>query len=542
MNHGSSTSSLRSLQLIKEWCSDCEKIHAACRMKNTSDIPTRLIEITTAQWRLCHTAEEAYAERVEFVALSYRWPKKPSIRLLKLNEPIFRGYQQIVALPQLFQDAMKVAVCLGVRYIWIDALCIIQDSPDDWSNESMRMTNVYANSYCTIAAAASADPDDSLFKERSLEDILPGSTKCNTTQGNVPVIGTFVILERDSWHREFEASVLQLRGWCLQERILAPRTIHFAASQLLWECDTLLQNETFRDIPYPRLAPTIRVSSIRHSDQNESDILASGIPFREWANIIKSYSRCALTEANDKLVAISGLASLFHKRTNDTYFAGIWRYNLLDYLLWTSAPFATDNDPMETMLDLILRRYRTDTPARSYIAPSWSWASHHKGVYFSFLNANSFTFATLLEAQVTTINGGDFSRVTNGFIYVQGPFFSISEEESTGSEHWLISENANIPSLMPTILWDRIIGPQAKPCILLLLKVKYFWGSSWHGQIEGLVLQPRIESREEYVRIGMFNSDVVWTKPRCDKYDLELRNAAPGQHNQKVGYGAFKIY
>ncbi|KAG9229422.1 heterokaryon incompatibility protein-domain-containing protein [Amylocarpus encephaloides] len=339
LNHGSSTSSLRSLQLIKEWCSDCEKNHDAYRMKSTDDVPTRLIEIGTTEWRLCHTAKEACTERVKFVALSYRWPKVPSIRLLKSTEPIFRRGQQIFALPQLFQDAMEVAVYLGVRYIWLGALCIIQDSLDDWSYESARMTNVYANSYCTIAAAASADPNDSLFKERSPEDILSGIAECNTTQGNVPVIGTFAILERDSWHREFEASVLQLRGWCFQERILAPRTIHFATPQLLWECDAILQNETFRNkFPYPRLAPTIRASSIRQSDQNESGILASGIAFKEWANIVESYSRCALTEANDKLVAISGLASLYHKRTNDTYFAGIWQYNLLDYLLWMSAP------------------------------------------------------------------------------------------------------------------------------------------------------------------------------------------------------------
>lgn len=142
----------------------------------------------------------------------------------------------------------------------------------------MRMTNVYANYYCTIAAAASADPNDSLFKERSPEDILPGIAECSTTQGNVPILGAFAILERDSWHREFEASVLQLRGWCLQERILAPGTIHFAAPQLLWECDALLQNETFRGrFPHPRPASTIHIPSMWHMDQNDSEILASGV-------------------------------------------------------------------------------------------------------------------------------------------------------------------------------------------------------------------------------------------------------------------------
>lgn len=163
-----------------------------------------------------------------------------------------------------------------------------------------------------------------------------------------------------------------------------------------------------------------------------------------------------MTKADDKLVAILGQASLYYKRTNDNYFAGIWQYNLLDYLLWISAPFATGNDRMETLLELILLRYstdaRTDALVRTYVAPSWSWASYHKGVYFSLIGADSFLFATFLEAQVNNIDGGVFSRVTGGFIYIQGPFFSISEDESIGSENLLVSENANIPSLRPTIL------------------------------------------------------------------------------------------
>lgn len=516
-------------------------------MKKTRDVPTRLIEIGTTEWRLCHMAEEASVEPVKFVALSYRWPKIASIRLLQSTESTFRTGQPISALPQLFQDAMKVAVFLGIRHIWIDALCIIQDSPDDWMHESVRMTFVYANSYCTIAAAASADPNDSLFKERKPEDILPGIFECNTTQDNVPILGNFCIIEQDSWYREFEASVLQLRGWCLQERVLAPRTIHFAASQILWECDALLQNETFRDkIPYSRLASTIRLSSMWHGDKNNGDILASGVAFREWANIITGYSRCALTEANDKLVALSGLASFFHKRTNDAYFAGMWRHNLIDYLLWRFTSSATDNDSVESLGELVLRRYLgNDEPPRPYVAPSWSWASHHKGVYFGFVNARSFTFATALDPHITTTNGETFGGVTDGFIHVRGPFFSVTEDEVNkvrAGNFWLQSNDANIPSLMPTILWDRIEDLDIKVCILLLLKVYYFHDDNEYGTIGGLVLQPRTQSPETYVRVGVFDSGVFWRKPQRDRHDLELRNAAPEQHNLKVGYGEFKIY
>jgi len=159
----------------------------------------------------------------------------------------FRNGLPISELPQTFKDAIKVAHFLGVLNLWIDAVCSFQDSPQDWEYESKMMSAVYSNAYCITAAAASTEPNDSLFRKRNPEDILPGLAEVNTKQGDISIRGFFLLITHKSWQRELQASVLQSRGWCSQERILALRVLHFGERQLSWECGTSVRNECLVD-------------------------------------------------------------------------------------------------------------------------------------------------------------------------------------------------------------------------------------------------------------------------------------------------------
>jgi hypothetical protein len=265
----------------------------------------------------------------------------------------FRNGLPISELPQTFKDAIKVAHFLGVRYLWIDAVCIFQDSPQDWEYESKMMSAVYSNAYCVIAASASTEPNDSLFRKRNLEDILPGRVEINTIQGDIPIRGSFLLMEHKSWQREFQASVLQSRGWCSQERILAPRVLHFGERQLSWECDTSFRNESLVDnfpaVPLAHEELHFRIAAISQVDHSDPRLATSRIAFKNWTTIVENYSKCALTKANDKLITISGLASFFQKRTMDTYLAGVWKCDLLAYLLWSIDMTPGPNDNMETL-------------------------------------------------------------------------------------------------------------------------------------------------------------------------------------------------
>jgi hypothetical protein len=223
------------------------------------------------------------------------------------TQRVFRNSLPISELPQTFKDAIKVTHFLGVRSLWIDAACIFQDSPQDWEYESKMMSAVYSNAYCVIAAAASTEPNDSLFRKRNPEDILPGLVEVNTKQGDIP------IREHKSWQPEFQASVLQSRGWCSQERILASRVLVFGERQLSWECDTSFRNERLVDnfpvVPLAHEELHFRIAAISQVDHSDPRLGTSRIPFKNWTTIVENYSKCALTKANDKPIAISGLAS-----------------------------------------------------------------------------------------------------------------------------------------------------------------------------------------------------------------------------------------
>ncbi|KAF7556026.1 hypothetical protein G7Z17_g1699 [Cylindrodendrum hubeiense] len=156
----------------------------------------------------------------------------------------------IAELPKNFQHAIRVTRAIGVPYLWIDALCIIQDSKEDWGRESILMGLLYASAICMISATASPNSDGGLFfPRRKLEEV----TECNLgIQGKKSLIvrpedfETKKIAAMDSvFDRYVERAPLTQRGWTFQERVLAPRILHFCDGFVLFECNTLRASEIY---------------------------------------------------------------------------------------------------------------------------------------------------------------------------------------------------------------------------------------------------------------------------------------------------------
>jgi hypothetical protein len=140
-------------------------------------------------------------------------------------------------LPRTFQDAITVTRQLGIRFLWIDSLCIIQDDPEDWERESKRMEDVFSSAYCTIAVTCATGSADGFLKPR-------GNRKYVTMRSSKG--SKFFICEAiDDFGLHVEASELNQRGWVLQERALSNRTIHFTEKQSYWECGEGIRCETF---------------------------------------------------------------------------------------------------------------------------------------------------------------------------------------------------------------------------------------------------------------------------------------------------------
>jgi hypothetical protein len=228
-----------------------------------------------------------------------------------------------------FRDAFDVTRKLGVRYLWIDSLCIIQDSDSDWRAESSVMGEIYAQSLCNIAATGSSQNFGGLFQERDISKVAPTATiklKGKTT--------TYCFKEGNPWCTEITNAPLNNRGWVLQERMLSRRTLHYA-SQLFWECQTMQACESFPSgMPGMWCDPRWRCGYPPSSHP---------LTFKTWEmkstagwdEIMRSYARCKLTRASDRLVAIAGIAKAVQSLGWGNYLAGLWKEELPRCLVWS---------------------------------------------------------------------------------------------------------------------------------------------------------------------------------------------------------------
>lgn len=317
----------------------------------------------------------------QYATLSYCWGKQSFIRLQKQNLSDFKQGIDIALLPKTFKHFIEAARRLGIGYIWIDALCIIQDSPEDWAREAVMMCKVYSYSTLTLAAAASENSNGGLFYER--DPLLLNGVKLPVTWTNDRLgsfQGIYHCIRLDSWKSSVLGSPLLERAWVFQERLLSPRTVYFASDQLYWECGSLYASEVsptggpwdlaFRERFFhtaKRLPDELLPSYDGRFKHNYFAAMSQGsdktdMPFSEkipylWANIISQYSSGQLTFEKDRLVAISGVAKAISGfLRNDEYYAGHWLSNLALSLLWKA-----EDEEYGRM--------------KNYQAPSWSWAS-----------------------------------------------------------------------------------------------------------------------------------------------------------------------
>ena len=170
---------------------------------------------------------------MEYVALSHCWGKtKPAILKKHMLGPMTSGIEWS-RLPKTFQDAIVVTRRLGSRYLWIDSLCIIQDSQEDCNKECRTMQSVYANCVLTIAASWGADSETGLFVERKPLNQQP----CRIFRN--PRTATYIQPSLTDFFTTSESMVLEsleMRAWAVQERLLPARILSYSSFELQWKC------------------------------------------------------------------------------------------------------------------------------------------------------------------------------------------------------------------------------------------------------------------------------------------------------------------
>ncbi|RSL45928.1 hypothetical protein CEP53_010561 [Fusarium sp. AF-6] len=275
-------------------------------------------------------------------------------------------------LPQTFQEASSVARRLGVRYIWIDALCIFQDKDDlsDWHKEASIMHKVYAQSLCNIVAAETPDSSHSMFASRDPATMLPAFTEhafhwsTIAHRGRADVTRKYLFMDKN-FNAEVEVARINTRAWVVQERFMSPRGLHFGNQQLFWECR---ETEAAETNPYSSITGIMGLKRKYEPVQDCLDKKDSGQecgPARGYSGfyrLVEAYSKCSknLSFPSDKLIAFSAILKHFSAVHQEEIVAGMRRGCLEDDLLWRVPNQAGETEPSH---------YDT------YIAPSWSWAS-----------------------------------------------------------------------------------------------------------------------------------------------------------------------
>lgn len=202
-------------------------------------LPTRLLSVgrTNSEIRLLETN----GKTGRYACLSHCWGSIiGSAEILRTTRGNYSDHIRTIPwsrIPRTFRDAIKVTRALGIQYIWIDSVCIIQNSSDDWEKEAANMHSVYENSYLTIGATSAPGPNGGLYLRNQSKIFQQSGTASSGAQ--FAVIGRKVCLHsngRDSRFFKDDRRPLMGRAWILQERLLSPRFLHFSSEELIWEC------------------------------------------------------------------------------------------------------------------------------------------------------------------------------------------------------------------------------------------------------------------------------------------------------------------
>ena len=410
-------------RFILECMHQCCNEHRSCVPKATGFVPSRLVFLGSSNEEIRIVESVDGDGQMAWAALSHCWGGSQPHKLLRANHALLKHHINFSDVPATFRNAIEVTRELGLKYLWIDSLCILQDDKADWEVEAASMGAIYGQAVVVLCAASSANPETPFLRQRD-EEWLAKSFEFVLDQGvalPIKVRQKALLAARiqkrsdepplvSDWALQKRAGPLYARAWCFQETFLAPRAIHFAPGAVVFECKLLSQSEDQLP-PYP--------SSIFGS-------LGALAESRQWHEIVRAYTQRQLTFQSDKLTAIGGIAGTMPQAKSSKYVAGLWCSTMIQDLLWQVMPGATHR----------VLSY----PRAEYNIPSWSWASLDRGVTWNPLESLQ-PLAKIVSAESSVVGKNPYGQVAGGRLCLQGRirpcYVSISE---TKNEHWVYYE------------------------------------------------------------------------------------------------------
>ena len=525
-----------SMSCARTWLAGCIENHTDCpasrsserTLRHTSEkpyhtdgsttyLPTRLIEIGQPepdQIRL-RLSSELDSTSSRYATLSHCWGHSQSLRLTSRSLQRFRSGVEVSELAKTFQDAIFTAQALGIKLLWIDSICIFQDSKKDWQQESGSMSQVYRNSFLNIAASIAVDSDAGFLCERA-STIEPHVVQ--TAWTGCPNDSYYIYYE-NYWLQNFRRMPLGRRAWVYQEMILAPRVLHFCGTQMFWECHGLLACETWPN----GLPKYMRIHSIKgpsspagmeifgskstwgtrpSSVSTDEDTALNKVSFRAmWMELVTEYSSCNLTFLSDKLIALSGVAKHIERVFSIEYCAGLWGHDMAQGLAWYRIG---DTD--------MTHRFPRKIDTIPYRAPTWSWACLDGRIsWFRYSGDEGGSWVDVMRWEVHPMTEDRTGAVTSAFVQLSGYLITIKLYPKFDEDWPGIFCNGKGNNVYGESFYFDIRPPSFQlHCMPLFVDID--------GFLCALLLAPTGDVRGQFRRVGLLHpkfddkGDVYWTK------------------------------
>jgi hypothetical protein len=403
--------------------------------ENFPPLPQRVLDLRDFQTRGELRLFDGSSTRGVYACLSYCWGTQNSCLTTRATlEHHFKGIP-FDSLPQTYKDAVLVTSNLKIPFLWIDALCIIQDDIGykDWQEHSAQMVDIYGNSVVTIAATSTSNVCEGFLNISGpfvepfvFQKSSQGHSRFMTAEAPTPPPLTVyarrlldhIWLASNKWATKDKIATKPLwsRGWCFQEEFLSPRVLGFYGDEMNFQCREGHHCEC----------------GLRHRDPHDTNSMQSmkAILLAEfysyepgtsvnsfWQSIIFDYSRRNLTVATDRLPALSGVARVIQGLFGARYLAGHWHDEKFIFSLCWQAACSTSSAPRFS----------------KYVGPSWSWVSLPAGITRTNPLEDNYTLVKgteVLAVETTLATADKTGAVLGGYLVVRGAFLDVEFVET----------------------------------------------------------------------------------------------------------------
>jgi len=442
-------------------------------------LPDRVIWVQANTPSRIQLVETKGTFRAKYIALSYCWgPVSANTYLTDIESlPSRKAGISYDDLPPLLQDVVTCARALGIEYLWVDRLCIVQGPGGDFATQAPKMGEIYGNASLTIAAATGTSENDRILVERSVQGAGP-----YTLDLKLEGMGTLAVKIRRRTHRlgtedhGGDYGRVSTRAWIWQERLLSSRTVFFTPSALKFECH---RHSTWQGYSQ---------NIFGHSWSTEIDL--TSISLNSWLRLVAEFMQRNITHPSDRLPAIESVMRHITSRTGWTPFWGVFEEHLIPSLAWSAQSRAATSGKYPCRMN----------PA--HYAPTWSWASVDGEItYLHALTDGAYAPLTMIDPKTYEVTAKNLNRATGAVTlvgrYVIGgitctikPNEQFSGTEDSRMERYTHDYKVRVSGQHPDFLLDPDValmpheGDPAQPYTASVVRVPYgreYPMESWTG-------------------------------------------------------------